>query len=240
MKKSIILTLGLLTFIPVALQAQMFSVGEAEERQPLRIQSYSTIALGLEFADLEFTGGDVEAEDQAEFNGNILRLRIENPGLNISAGFGGKLTGIDDRSYVNISALLYNDFALTRSQKFILALPIQIGTDLKSVQVDRSNNNFQQSSFSLGTGLSIRYQVNRRVGAALRATPNIGFSFSQGNLFGGRLFRGLVSTRLYFNDVFGSSALVFGYDFDYRDYDIEGIQNDYSYQSHSVTLGLAF
>ena len=93
MKKSIILTLSILTFIPVTLQAQMFSVGEAEERQPLRIQSYSTIALGVEFADFEFTGGDVAAEDQAEFNGNILRVRVENPGLNISAGFGGKLTG---------------------------------------------------------------------------------------------------------------------------------------------------
>jgi len=218
----------------------MFSVGETEDREPLRIQSYSTLGVAVEFADFDFTGSNLSAEDQAEFNGSILRIRFENPGLNISAGFGGNLTGLDERSYVNVNALLYNDFPLVRSQNFIFALPIQIGTDLKSVQIERSNNNFQQSSFTIGTGLSLRYQVNRRVGASLRATPNIGFSFSQGNLFGGRLIRGITTGRLYFNEVFGSAALVFGYDFDYRDYNIDGSQNDYRYLSHSVTIGLAF
>jgi len=240
LKKLTILSLFLIVLLPVSSKAQMFSVGETEERQPLRIQSYSTIGIGIEFADFDFTGSDLPVSDQAAFQGNIFRLRFENPGLNISAGFGGSLTGIDDYSYVNINALLYNDFPLIRTQQFILALPIQIGTDLKSVQVDRSSNNFQQSSFSIGTGASLRYQINRRVGASLRATPNLGFSFSQGNLFGGRLFRGITTARFYFNEVFGSSTLVFGYDFDYRDYNIEGSQNDYRYLSHAITIGLAF
>lgn len=226
--------------IPALSQAQMFSVGESEERQPLQIQTYSTIGVGIEFADFNFTGSNVPESDQAAFDGSIFRVRFENPGLDISAGFGGTLTGIDDYSYVNINALLYNDFPLVRSRQFIFALPLQIGTDLKSVQIDRSSNNFQQSSFTIGTGASLRYQINRRVGASLRATPNIGFSFSQGNLFGGRLFRGMTAARFYFNDVFGSAALVVGYDFDYRDYNIEGTQNDYEYLSHAITIGLAF
>jgi hypothetical protein len=240
LKKITILSLFLLVLIPFSSQAQMFSVGETEERQPLRIQSYSMVGACIEFADFEFTGSDVLPSDQAAFQGSILRFRFENPGLNISAGFGGTFTGIDNHSYANINALLYNDFPIIRNQQFILALPIQIGTDLKSVQVDQSNNNFQQSSFSVGTGVSLRYQINRRAGASLRATPNLGFSFSQGNLFGGRLFRGITTARFYFNDVFGSAALVFGYDFDYRDYNIEGSQNDYRYQSHAITVGLAF
>lgn len=227
-------------FVPALSQAQMFSVGESEDRQPLRLQTYSTIGVGIEFADFNFTGSDVPISDRAAFDGSIFRVRFENPGLDISAGFGGSLTGIDDYSYVNISALLYNDFPLIRSEQFIFALPLQIGTDLKSVQIDRSNNNFQQSSFTIGTGASLRYQINRRVGTSLRATPNIGFSFSQGNLFGGRLFRGTTAARFYFNEVFGSAALVFGYDFDYRDYNIEGTQNDYEYLSHAITIGLAF
>lgn len=218
----------------------MFSVGEKEDRQPLRLQSYSTIGVGIEFADLSFTGSSLPVSEQAAFDGSILRFRFENPGLNISAGFGGSLTGLEDNSYVNINALLYNDFPLVRTQKFIFALPLQISTDLKSVQIERSNNNFQQSSFTIGTGASLRYQINRRVGVSLRATPNIGFSFSQGNLFGGRLFRGTTAARFYFNEVFGSAALVFGYDFDYRDYDIDGSQNDYDYLSHAITIGLAF
>lgn len=240
MKKITILSLFLLILAPVVSHAQMFSVGESEDRQPTRIQAYSTFGIGIEFADFNFTGSDLPVNDQAAFEGSILRLRFENPGLNISVGFGGTLTGIDDHSYVNVSALLYNDFPVVRSQRFIFALPLQIGTDLKSVQIDRSGNNFQQSSFALGTGASLRYQINRRVGTSLRATPNIGFSFSQGNLFGGRLFRGTTAARLYFNEVFGSAALVFGYDFDYRDYNIEGNQNDYEYLSHAITIGLAF
>lgn len=220
----------------------MFSVGETEDRQPLRLQSYSTLGIGLEFADFNYTGSDFTdgSPELASFEGSILRVRFENPGLDISAGFGGTLTGLEDNSFVNINALLYNDFPLVRTQKFIFALPLQIGTDLTSVQIERSNNNFQQSSFTIGTGASLRYQINRRVGTSLRATPNIGFSFSQGNLFGGRLFRGTTAARFYFNEVFGSAALVFGYDFDYKDYDIEGNQNDYEYLSHAITVGLAF
>ncbi|WP_340103930.1 hypothetical protein [Rhodohalobacter sp. 8-1] len=240
MKKNTILFLLLLMFIPIASHAQMFSVGESEDRQPTRIQSYSTFGAGIEFADFNFTGSNVPLADQAAFDGSIFRIRFENPGLDISAGFGGSLTGIDDYSYANVSALLYNDFPLIRSQQFILALPLQIGTDLMSVQIDRSSNNFQQSSFTIGTGASLRYQINPRVGVSLRATPNIGFSFSQGNLFGGRLFRGTTAARFYFNEVFGSAALVVGYDFDYRDYNIEGTQNDYEFLSHAITVGLAF
>lgn len=220
----------------------MFSVGETEERQPLRLKTYSVIGVGIEFADFSYTGanGIGDEFEPVSFEGSILRLRFENPGINISAGFGGSLTGLENNSYININALLYNDFPLVRTQKFIFALPLQIGTDLKSVQVERSNNNFQQSSFTIGTGASLRYQINRRVGTSLRATPNIGFSFSQGNLFGGRLLRGIIDARFYFNDVFGSAALVFGYDFDYRDYNIDGTQNDYDYFSHAITIGLAF
>lgn len=218
----------------------MFSVGETEKRQPTRLDSYSTLGIAWEFGNFDFVGDELAPGDRADFEDSILRVRFENPGLDISVGFGGSLTGMEDRSYVNINALLYNDFPLIRSPRFIFALPLQIGTDLKSVQIDRSNNSFQQNSFVIGTGASIRYRINRRVGTSLRATPNIGFSFSQGNLFGGRLFRGTTAARFYFNDVIKSNSLVFGYDFDYRDYNIEGSQNDYRYLSHSITIGLAF
>lgn len=240
MKKFTYLSLIILFLIPVSSQAQMFSVGEAEERQPTRLESYSTIGIAWEVGDFDFTGGDMPADDRADFEDNILRVRFENPGLDLSMGFAGSLTGMEDRSYLNVNALLYNDFPLIRTPRFIFALPLQIGTDLKSVQIDRSNNSFQQNSFVIGTGASVRYRINRRVGTSLRATPNIGFSFSQGNLFGGRLFRGTTAARLYFNDVIGANSLVFGYDFDYRDYNIEGSQNDYRYLSHSITIGLAF
>ena len=132
-----------------------------------------------------------------------------------------------------ISALFYITTLRLRTQKFILALPIQIGTDLKSVQVDRSNNNFQQSSFSLGTGASMRYQVNRRVGAALCGLhPTLGLAFHKEISLAGACSEDWCQPDSILTMSLALQPLVFGYDFDYRDYDIEGIQNDYSYFNH--------
>jgi len=218
----------------------MFTVGDSEERTDRLLGTYSTIGLSWEIGEFEFTGEDVSPENRADFKDSIIRLRFENPGLHISTGFGGTFTGMDNRGYVNINALIYSDIPLVRSPRFIFALPIQITTDLKSVTVSDSNISFQQSSLVFGTGASIRYRVNQRVDMSLRATPNLGFSFSQGAFFGGRLFTTKSAARLYFNEVIGSNSLVFGYDFDYRDYNIEGTQNDYRYLSHSFTVGIAF
>ncbi len=243
------LSLFFILAVPCSVFGQMFSVGDTEERTPARLQSYSTIGLSWELGDFDFTGSldpqtgpenPAQTNSRSDFEDSILRFRFENPGINLSLGLGGSLTGMDDQSYVNINALLYNDFPLIRNQRFVLGLPLQIGTDLKSVQSSQTDNGFQQSSFVLGTGASVRYQINRRVGMSLRATPNIGFSFSQGNLFGGSLFRAMSEARFYFREVLGSQSLVFGYDFDFRDYNIEGSQNDYRYLSHAITIGIAF
>jgi len=218
----------------------MFTVGDSEERTEKRVGDYSTIGLTWEIAEFEFTGEGVSPDNRADFQNSIIRLRFENPGLHISTGFGGSFTGMDDRGYVNINALIYNDLALIRSPRFILAVPIQLTTDLKSVTINQSNDRFQQSSLVIGTGASLRYRVSNRVDMSLRATPNLGFSFSQGGLFGGRLFTTKSAARLYFNEIIGSTSLVLGYDFDFRDYNIEGDENDYRFLSHSFTLGIAF
>lgn len=227
-------------YTPVAATAQMFSVGDSVERPTANLERYSTIGISWEIADFEFTGEGLSANDRADFQNSLVRLRFENPGIHISAGFGGSLTGMDEKSYLNVNARLFNEVRLIRSTRFVLALPIQLSTDLKSIAINQSNNSFQQSSLVVGSGASIRYRINQRVGMSFRATPNIGFSFSQGSLFGGRLFTTRSASRFYFNDVIGSNTLVFGYDFDFRDYNIEGEQNDYKFLSHSITLGIAF
>lgn len=230
-----------LLLYPAAVQAQMFSVGDSNDRPASNLTTYSTLGVSWEIADFEYTGDSVLLDNRADFQNSVFRVRFENPGINISAGFGGNLTGMDDRSYVNVNARLYNDIGLVRSQRFMLGLPIQISTDLLSVAAQQPDgNSFQQSSLVFGTGASMEYRVNQRVQMSLRATPNIGFSFSQGALFGGRLFTATSGARLYFSDVIGTGTLVFGYDFDFRDYNIEGDSNDYQYLSHSFTLGIAF
>lgn len=218
----------------------MFSVGDTEERANTRLDLYSTLGVTWEIAEFEYQKDDLPPAQRADFQNSIIRLRFENPGLNISAGFGGSYTGMDDRSYLNVNAMLYNDIALIRSERFILGLPIQITTDLTSVALQRQGDGFQQSSLVFGTGASMQYRVSERVQMSLRATPNYGFSFSQGAFFGGSLFTTKGVARLFFDEVFGSNTLVIGYDFDFKDYNIDEGQNNYQYLSHSFTVGIAF
>lgn len=240
MNKLIFLSTVLFCMIPAGLQAQMFTVGGAEERQARHIGAYTTLGAGWEMGDFDFTGNDLPDQDRADFENSILRFRFETPGLHITAGLGGSITGMDERSYTNVNAKLFNYFPLVFSPEFMLSIPVQITTDLKSVQINQSNQSFQQNSLVVGTGFNIKYRIHRRLDFSGGVTPNIGFSFSQGALFGGRLFTTTADTRFYLNDLIGSNSLMIGYNLDYRDYEIEGDQNDYRYFSHSFSIGIAF
>ena len=219
---------------------QMFSVGDTNQEETRPLGSYTNFAISWEFADLEYQGDELSVEDRADFQSNVIRVQLENPGLHVSIGAGGKLTGMDDTSYLNMNAMLFNDTPIVRSEGFRLSIPIQIITDLKRAQANQSSIEFQQSSLIFGTGLSSSIRIAERVDFQARATPNYGFSFSQGNLFGGSLFRTNGKLRLFFNEIIGQNSLSVGYDFDYRNYNIEGDQNDYQYLSHSFSVGFAF
>ncbi len=130
--------------------------------------------------------------------------------------------------------------AFHRSRNFMLLLPLQITSDLQQVRRNQSNAEFMQSSLALGTGVSTMFKLGDAVSVNLKATPNYGFSFSQGSLFGGNLFQFDGKGLIFIHNVFGSNALTLGYHFDHRVYRIEGNLNDYDYTSHSITVGFAF
>jgi len=238
-KLSLFLLLLIFSF-PQIIHAQMFSVGDPEPRDTRALGTYTLIGISWEIADFEFRGENLPPQDQANFNSNVVRFHLENPGLHISAGFGGRITGMNETSYVNVNAMLFNDTPIIRSERFTLSIPIQIITDLKRAQPNESSTDFQQSSLIFGSGITSRARLADRVDLSARITPNYGFSFSQGALFGGSLFRTNGKVRLYFNNVIGENSLSLGYDFDYRNYDIEGNENDYRYSSHAITFGFAF
>jgi len=226
--------------LPGTLKAQMFSIGGDEPRQESGLRFFSMLGASWEIADFTFTGENVSEFERLDFNDSILRFRFESRGLNINLGFGGDLTGMDNTSYVNVNGRLFNSFALKRSESFMLMLPLQISSDLTQVRQNRSDAEFLQSSLTLGTGLSSIFKLGNRFSFNIKGTPNYGFSFSQGNLFGGTLFRFDGKGLLYIHDVFGTNALSLGYHFDFRSYDIEENFNDYDYTSHSFTIGYAF
>lgn len=218
----------------------MFSIGTDEPERREGLEIFSMIGASWEIADFAYAGEGATERERLDFNDSILRFRFESQGLDLSLGFGGSLTGMDNTSYVNVNGRLFNSFLLARSQSFLLLLPLQISSDLMQVRQNRSEAEFLQSSLSLGTGLSTIFKLGDRISFNVKGTPNYGFSFSQGSLFGGNLFRVDGKGLIFIDDVFGSNALSLGYHFDYRNYRIEGNLNDYDYTSHSITVGFAF
>lgn len=222
------------------LAAQMFSIDDPEPEREERIGFFTLIGVSYEPAEFTYEGEGAEDLERLDFDSSVIRFRLESPGLEIGLGFGGSLTGMDENSLVNINGRLYNSLPIKRSQNLLLSIPIQITTDFLQVRRNRSDAEFLQSSLVFGSGLSFIADPGNRLRINLRATPNYGFSFSQGNLFGGNLFRFDGRALLFIKNVIGERAISLGYHFDLRQYRIEGNLNDYDYISHSFTLGIGF
>lgn len=218
----------------------MFSVEDSQPRQFRPLGFHTVFGASLEFGDFSYTGSGANENQRVDFNGAIFKFRFDTPGLDLNLGFGGSLTGMDNTSYASVMGRLHNDIFLGRRPSFLLALPVQITTDLKSVRRGNSDAEFQQSSFTFGTGISSAMRLSNKIDFSLRATPNYGFSFAQGNLFGGSLFRFDGKAQFVFNQLIGNDSFSLAYHFDYRSYNIDGNLNDYDYISHSITLGYAF
>ena len=230
----------LFLLIPVTTVAQMFSVGDPEPVRERVPGLYSVLSVGWEFATFNFTGEAVSSGDRLDFDNSLIRFRFDTPGLDISLGVGGKLTGMSENSLVNVNARLSNRFSLYRREKINLLVPFQITTDLLRVSRNNSDTEFQQSSLTLGAGLESAIRLGNRIDFSIKGTPNYGFSFSQGNLFGGSLFRLDGKALFFLRNVIGNNSLSLGYHFDMRKYDIDGDLSDYDFTSHSVTVGYAF
>ncbi len=237
------ITLTIFLLLPLTATAQMFSVGDPEPERERIPGFYSVISAGWEFATFDYTGGAASAAERLDFDDSVLRFRLDTPGLDISIGLGGRLTGMNENSLVNLNARLFNRLQLYRRENVVVLVPIQITTDLMRVSRNNIDSEFQQSSLTLGTGLESALRISDSIDFSIKGTPNYGFSFAQGNLFGGSLFRLDGSAQFYFRNLIGRHALSVGYHFDYRKYDIDdtnGDLNDYDFTSHSITIGYAF
>ncbi len=220
--------------------AQMFSVEEDERRDFTPLASYTVAGISWEIAEFRFVGEGLDESETAAFENSILRFRFESSGIHISGGFGGALTGMDETSFINLNAKLFQDLNIVRANRFLLSVPIQIVSDLIGVQKANTNAEFRQNGFVFGTGIASRIGVAERVNLSLRATPSYGFSFAQGPDDGGSLFMASSKVRLNFAQAIGDNVLTFGYDFDYRNYNLEGTVNDYRFSSHAITIGIGF
>lgn len=221
-------------------QAQMFSVDDTKTPAKTITGPSSILSIGFSPADFKFTGENIPDNNRLDFNDLLLKIQFNTQGLDLSTTFGGSLTGMDNQTYVNLSARIYNNFSIKRSPKFRISLPIQLTTDLTQVSRDVSSTDFRQSSLVFGTGIASTVRAGGRLSFQLKATPNYGFSFSQGSVFGGSLFRFDGGASFIIHNMFGSRAIALGYSFDFKNYDIEGDINDYEFMAHTFTIGVGF
>jgi hypothetical protein len=238
--KTSITTLLFLFLLSDTLYAQMFSVQEQTPRERATL-SYTSLSLGWEVGEFTFTGDQDQADlDRYDFSDGILKVTFENPGIDFYLGLAGGLTGMENRSFVNIGAVLYNNFVLTNSENFWLILPLQINTDLTRVQNDGANRQFQQSAFQVGAGLAVTTRISENLRSTIRIVPGYGFSNSQGAFFGGTIFSAEGKARIIFDNVFGERGLIFGYDFRHRSYNIEPDLYNYDFNGHTFSIGITF
>lgn len=237
---TLIITLSVLIFNPQISYSQMFSIGDTEPQQTRITGLYSVVGIGWEIGSFEYTGSGAPLIDQLDFDESILRLSLESPGLDLTVSLGGQLTGMNDHTYLNLTGRISNQFLVFNRERFLFFIPLQLTTDLKRVRKEVTDFEFQQSSLTLGTGFNTAIRLSRNIDFTMKGTPNYGFSFSQGNLFGGNLFQADGKAKLFFKNLIGTNSLSIGYHFDYRSYNIDGDLSDYDYTSHSLVIGYAF
>lgn len=222
--------------------AQMFSVSDAERSFDI---PQTGIYVGIEPASFEYKGADAELSNrgQFEFDGSLVRLRLESRGLDLFMASGGSLTGVDDISYFEAGIRAYYRLPVITQEKFTLILPVQLLSNLTTV-TDRESignePNFRQGGFVAGGGVEAMFRPIADFRIEAKAVPSYGFSFATGGTFGGSQALAEAGVRISRDRLFNDIGLSIGYDYNVRSYDIDGDQFDYDFAAHSILLGVTF
>lgn len=221
--------------------AQMFSV--QEEDRTFQIPR-SSLYIGMEWAEFEYTGREADFGARFyEFSGPLLRVEIETPNINLYMGTGGKLTGLDDRTYFQAGIKGRYRFTLVNEDKFTLRVPIQLLSDITTVTntaLLNVNSQFQQGALLFGTGLFLEVRPSDAFRIEVSGVPQAGISFSSGGTFGGSMRALELGSNVFYDNAFGSIGLTAGYSYGYRGYDIDGSRYDYDLSGHTAKIGITF
>lgn len=231
---------------PYSAVAQMFSVGEGNDSN--RNIPQTALYLGAEPVSFDYQGGmeGVTNPGSYEFDGTVVRLSFETPFINLSIGSGGRLTGIDDVSYFDAGLQARQRLRIARApeQAVRVFIPLQLKSTVTSVVNDeelfQSQSQFQQGTLTFGGGISIEAQLSERSRFAVAAIPNYGFSFATGGTFGGSIFDMDTEARFYLDRLFGDIGISAGYNYIYKNYDIDRDRFDYTLSGHRFQIGITF
>lgn len=232
--------LGILSlFISSSLHAQMFSIGSAEERSG---PPTTFLKIGYGLSSFNYNGSFSSPGDGGlEFeNTGALFMGFSSPTFNLSISLGNRLTGFDDISYIKLAIDYSNRASLIRRPSFSLNLPLIFRSGLYTVgETNNLTEDFSQVTLSLYPGLETQNRLGSRITFSNQGTAGYGFSTSNGGFFGGSV-RGLsFESKLNITRFIGSRTLSIGYNFNLRDFDIDGSSFDYDLKGHTLSIGVS-
>lgn len=239
---NIIIKSSLLTFLcllPLWSTAQMFSVGNENERRANPFAPY--IRVGVVPIDFTFTGNPaaLPTNSSLAFSGNVAHLAFENGGFNLGVSLGNDFTGLNDRKYFDLNLKFTNPFYIIRRPNFGAGIPLQLGTKITNVRSDNINDEFSQTNLSAGAGAIAQFIAKDKLGVTLQFIPSIGFSTASGGFIGGSVFSMKGKARInFYNLIFGRNISL-GYNYIYDSYSIDGEEYDYDLTGHALTLGIS-
>lgn len=231
------------TVFPLLTTAQMFSVDDSPDR--FGIPS-AAVFIGFEPIDFNYEGSTVVPGAGAyEFSGNLIRLQFETPGINAYLGTAGQATGLDDFSYFDAGIRVGHGLTVFRNQNVLVQIPLQLHSSITSVNNNELAVNpapdFDQGTFEFGGGLDFNARLAPQFRIGANVIPSYGFSFStrEGNA-GGSVTTVKGQGRLYFDQLFGNTGLSLGYNYNFREFDIDAEVLNYNASSHSILIGITF
>lgn len=231
----------LLSFCHHYAQAQMFSIKEDAERNTR--PTLNNLMIGISPVSFSYKGNLMPSTPMLDYDDLVLKAQLESPTLHVYASYGNKIGTNNDITAFNIGAIVMNRITLSRKVRQSVYLPFRVLTDWRTTRnntITMGDEEFQQSSVMVGTGLGLQHRFSDRVGLDLNANGNYGYSVRSFGAEGGTSYMLEGKARLNINRVINTYGLSIGYDYQLQAYLMSNPRFDYELQGHSILIGLRF
>jgi len=199
--------------------------------------------IGVSPVNFTYRGKVSQPTAELEYDDVVLRAQLESPTLYVYLSYGAKLGASNDITAFNIGAVVTNRITLSRKARQSVYVPFRVLTDWRTTRnntMTMGDEEFQQSSVMVGSGLGVQHRFSDRVGVDLNANGNYGYSVRSFGAEGGTSYMLEGKARLNINQVINRYGLSLGYDYVHQEYLMSNPLFDYRFQGHSILIGLRF
>ncbi len=231
----------ILLTLPMALQAQMFSVEEPERRVR---SSTSSFTAGPEFLTMSLRDGEPFSGRVYNFSEPVYLMRLDLPGVEIYGGFRNRMGEADSLNYLNLGANIIGALPLIRSSTYGVSLPLWLSTDYTRVREtggqQPESEQFRQSSASIGLGAGAFFRPISKIRLRAEFVPQIGFAVSSMGSDAGQIASLNGRVRLNLDQLFRRYGLEIAYRYTWRRYSGTGDRFLYDIEGHHIGFGVTF